>query len=64
MESKAILLKKLAVLESANDQLCTELVDIDQLMRLVGFTNGIAGLKETAQEFCEESEEIPYDEAI
>lgn len=48
--SKQELLKKIANLESLNDQLYTELCDLDRLMRGVGFSNGLATVKETARE--------------
>lgn len=48
--TKAQLLKKIAYLESLNDQLSTEVCYIDRLMRLVGFAGGIEGVKVTAQE--------------
>lgn len=51
--TKAELLKKIAVLESINDQLDTEITHIDQLMRLVGFSNGIETIKITAEEIIE-----------
>ena len=50
---KEQLLKKLAELESVNDQLQTELEYIDSLMRSVGFTHGLATVKATAQELYE-----------
>jgi hypothetical protein len=42
--------KKLAFLESVNDQLETELAYVDRLMRLVGFSEGIRTVKATALE--------------
>jgi len=59
--TKAQLLKKIAVLESVNDQLSTEVCYVDQLMRLIGFSGGLEGIKATAQEiidkgYLEESE--------
>lgn len=51
--SKQDLLKKLSGLEFANDQMKAELVYVDQLMRQVGFTEGLKSLKETAQELYE-----------
>lgn len=51
--TKAQLQKKIAYLESINDQLSTEVTYIDQLMRLVGFAGGLAGIKATAQEIIE-----------
>ena len=51
MESTIKLEKRLAQLETVHDQLITELQYVDQLMKLVGFTNGISSLKESAHEF-------------
>ncbi|MBA3237807.1 MAG: hypothetical protein H0T62_05570 [Parachlamydiaceae bacterium] len=51
--TKLQLLKKIAVLESVNDQLVTEVSYIDNLMRLVGFSDGIATVKLTAQEILD-----------
>jgi hypothetical protein len=50
------LVKKLAKLEFINDQLVTELAFLDQLMRKVGFTEGLESLKMTAQEIFEKGE--------
>ena len=47
--TKLQLLKKIAVLESVNDQLITEVTHIDHLLRLVGFTNGLETAKLTAE---------------
>ena len=51
--TKDQLLKKIAYLESINDQLSAEVTYVDQLMRLVGFANGLEGVKATAQEVIE-----------
>lgn len=51
--TKAQLLKKIALLESVNDQLSTEVTNLDQLMRLVGFSDGLKTVKLTAQEIVE-----------
>lgn len=51
--TKAQLLKRIAVLESVNDQLSTEVSYIDHLMRLVGFSEGILTVKATAQEIID-----------
>lgn len=55
--TKTELLKKMAQLEFANDQLTTELAYLDKLMRQVGFTDGLVSLKSTAQELYEEGPE-------
>jgi hypothetical protein len=44
------LLSKIAHLESVNDQLMTELSYVDELMKKVGFTDGLATVKATAEE--------------
>jgi hypothetical protein len=51
--TKAQLLQKIALLESVNDQLSTEVSYVDHLMRLVGFTNGLETVKATAQEIVD-----------
>ncbi len=51
---KADLLKKLAELESINDQLQTELRSLDQMMKDVGFHQGLQTFKIAAQETLEE----------
>lgn len=48
--NKKELLKKLARLESINDQLMAELSMIDYLMRQVGFSDGLRTAKATALE--------------
>ena len=40
--------RKIAYLEFANDQLVAEMQEMDEIMRLVGFTNGLDTVKETA----------------
>ncbi len=54
---KADLLKKLARLESMNDHLMTELTNLDHLMRLVGFSEGLETVKLVAQELYESEQE-------
>jgi hypothetical protein len=48
--TKAQLLKKIALLESLNDQLSTEITYVDYLMKKVGFIQGLATAKATAEE--------------
>jgi endonuclease III len=50
----ATLEQKLARLETMNDQLVTELTSLDELLRGVGFSNGIATVKATASEILVE----------
>ncbi|QLH37024.1 MAG: hypothetical protein HWD61_13525 [Parachlamydiaceae bacterium] len=61
--TKAELIKKIAMLESVNDQLYSELVDIDRLMRLVGFEGGLETVKLTAQEIYRSEHEENDEEA-
>ncbi len=49
--------KKLSKLEAINDQLLTELRYIDDLMRKIGFQNGIQTLKMAAHEILEEDQD-------
>ncbi len=51
--SKQTLLNKMAHLESENDYLYSELVHVDELMRMVGFTDGLKTVKLTAKEIYE-----------
>lgn len=51
--TKAQLLKKIAYLESVNDQLITQVNYVDHLMRMIGFTGGLEGVKATAQEILD-----------
>lgn len=48
--TKAQLLKKIALLESLNDQLETEVSYVDGLMRMLGFQQGLVTVKATANE--------------
>lgn len=64
--TKSQLLKKIAYLESVNDQLSTEVEYVDQLMRLIGFSDGLVTVKATAHEILDKGmlleEEIQNDE--
>jgi hypothetical protein len=51
--NKQQLEKKVAQLEFANDQLIAEIHYLDELMRQVGFTEGLQSLKSTAVELFE-----------
>ena len=53
MESK-ILEKKIAYLEFVNDQLSSEIEYVDQLLRIIGFPDGLSTIKSAAQEVIEE----------
>ncbi|HAB98422.1 MAG TPA: hypothetical protein DCE71_01205 [Parachlamydiales bacterium] len=48
--------KYIATLESRIDHLETELTQLDLLLKKVGFPEGIATLKETAEELLQEAE--------
>ena len=50
---EAAMRERIAQLEFQNDQLTTELNYIDQLLRSVGFADGLASVKEAAQELSE-----------
>lgn len=52
--TKIQLLRRIAVLESLNDQLSTEVQYVDQLMRMLGFSDGLVTVKSTAQEILEQ----------
>lgn len=52
MEEKK-LLQRLAYLESINDHLMTEVSDVDRLMRLIGFAEGLETVKNTAREIID-----------
>jgi len=53
---KPELLKKVAYLEFVNDQLLTELRDSDQLLRAIGFPEGLETVKSAARELMEKEE--------
>lgn len=52
------LLDKIAYLESLNDQLEAEISYVDELMRLIGFAEGLATVKETAQDVFDHNEDL------
>lgn len=56
--TKLQLLKKIAYLESINDQLLTEVNYVDHLMRLLGFSEGLVSVKATASEILEKGIEF------
>lgn len=55
--TKEEMLKKISELESINDQLQAEIKYLDQLLREVGFENGLKTLKFAAQELLEQGNE-------
>jgi hypothetical protein len=56
MVTKRELLRKIGALESLNDQLISELRYVDELMRQIGFSEGLKSVKETAAEIIEEQQ--------
>lgn len=44
------LMRKIALLESINDHLETEIEQVDMLMKMVGFKDGLETVKATANE--------------
>lgn len=48
--SEKEMMRKIALLESVNDQLSTEVSYLDGLMRMIGFARGVETFKATAQE--------------
>lgn len=55
--NKAQLLQKIARLESVHDQLESEIIYVDNLLKSVGFPSGIASAKEVAIELLSELEQ-------
>lgn len=56
------MLKRISELETMNDQLVTELHYLDQLLRQIGFEQGLITLKAAAQELMEEERHQEKDE--
>jgi uncharacterized protein YunC (DUF1805 family) len=56
MATKKELVKRIAQLESVNDQLSSELVFLDKTARELGFQEGLKTLKAAAKELLEEQE--------
>ena len=56
--TKAELEKRVAYLESINDQLSTEVTYVDYLMRLIGFSRGLETVKATANEIIRQNSEF------
>jgi endonuclease III len=48
--TKKQLLQKIALLETINDHLSTEVTYVDELMKMVGFAGGLETIKATARE--------------
>ncbi len=60
------LLDRIAQLEFQNDQLTAELEYVDQLLRSVGFTDGLQSVKAAAQELAEHErrEDFRFEEGL
>lgn len=56
LELNTELHKKIAELESLNDQLITELRNLEDLLKRVGFDSGLDTLKKAALEVLEDSQ--------
>ena len=50
------LIRRISELESINDQLLTEVRNLDEILRKVGFEDGLRTLKFAARELMEEEE--------
>lgn len=59
--TKSQLEKRVAYLESLNDQLITEVSYCDQLMRTLGFSDGLATVKATAREIIDNGIDLSRD---
>lgn len=55
---KEKLIKRIAELETINDQLVAELRYLDTLLKEAGFENGLITLKSAAQELIEEDRQL------
>lgn len=53
------MLKRISELETINDQLLTEINYLDQLLKQIGFEQGLVTLKAAAQELIEEDKNTP-----
>ncbi len=58
--TKKELLEKKDQLESQNSRLRGELAELDHLMRLAGFSNGLETVKATAQELARYQDEVDF----
>jgi hypothetical protein len=62
--NEAEYLKRIAKLESTNDQLVSELCYLEQLTKALGFAEGIKTLKEAALDMLEQDGKTPTPEDI
>ena len=56
--AKEDLLKRISELESLNDQLLSEIRYLDQLLKEIGFEEGLKTLKGAAEELLDQDREI------
>ncbi len=56
------MLKRISELESINDQLLTEIRCLDQLLRQVGFEEGLKTLKFAANELIEQDKNLDQED--
>ena len=62
MSEKEALLKRISELESMNDQLLSEIRYLDELMREIGFDDGLKTLKVAAHEILEQDRRTSIDD--
>jgi len=62
MAEKDTLLKRISELESMNDQLLSEIRYLDELMREIGFEDGLKTLKVAAHEILEQDRRSSIDD--
>lgn len=63
MMTREQMLKRISELESINDQLLTEIRYLDQLLREVGFEDGLKTLKSAAREMIEQDKKTDVEES-
>lgn len=56
MKTREELIKRVSELETINDQLLTEITSLDELLRRVGFEDGLKTLRCAARELMEEEQ--------
>ncbi|HXF28458.1 MAG TPA: hypothetical protein VN457_01290 [Chlamydiales bacterium] len=55
------MLEKMAHLEFVNDQVVAELQSTDQLLRRIGFADGLSSVKSAAQEIYEQERKYDHE---
>lgn len=53
--------ERLQALTATRDELMSELIYVDHLMRSIGFTDGLATVKHTAAQMCKKEFTAPQD---